>query len=56
MLKHREEEPPPRAEFLQDDTLQTIRWLRVIGDTIFAIGAFGFGWFVLNQAPMVDTH
>ena len=34
------------AEFLQNDTLQTIRWLRVIGDTIFAVGAFGFGWFV----------
>jgi nitric oxide reductase subunit B len=36
------------AEFLQDDTLQRIRWLRVIGDTIFALGAFGFGWFVVG--------
>lgn len=34
------------ADFLQDDTLQAIRWLRVIGDTIFAVGALGFGWFV----------
>ncbi len=35
-----------RAEFLQNDTLQVIRWLRIIGDTIFALGAFGFVWFV----------
>jgi nitric oxide reductase subunit B len=34
------------AEFLQTDTLQVVRWLRVIGDTIFAVGALGFGWFV----------
>ncbi len=34
------------ADFLQNDTLHAIRWLRVIGDTIFAVGALGFGWFV----------
>ncbi|MHB8898805.1 MAG: nitric-oxide reductase large subunit [Thermoguttaceae bacterium] len=34
------------AEFLQNDTLEAVRWLRVIGDTIFAVGAVGFGWFV----------
>ncbi len=36
------------AEFLQNDTLHAIRWLRVIGDTVFALGAFGFGWFVVG--------
>jgi nitric oxide reductase subunit B len=36
------------ADFLQNDTLQTVRWLRVIGDTIFALGALGFGWFVVG--------
>jgi len=34
------------AEFLQDDTLHVLRWLRVIGDTVFALGIFGFVWFV----------
>ena len=34
------------AEFLQQDWLQTLRWLRVIGDTIFAVGVLALGWFV----------
>lgn len=34
------------AEFLQNGTLQTIRWLRVIGDTIFTTGALALAWFV----------
>jgi nitric oxide reductase subunit B len=36
------------AEFLQQDYLQTLRWLRVIGDTIFAVGALALGWFVVG--------
>jgi len=36
------------AEFLETPTLETIRWLRVIGDTIFAIGAVYLGWFVFG--------
>jgi nitric oxide reductase subunit B len=36
------------AEFLETPTLETIRWLRVIGDTIFAIGALYLGWFVFG--------
>jgi len=36
------------AEFLESPTLQTIRWLRVIGDTIFATGALFLGWFVFG--------
>ncbi|MCS6927052.1 MAG: nitric-oxide reductase large subunit, partial [Candidatus Binatia bacterium] len=36
------------AEFLQTDLMNTLRWLRVIGDTIFAAGALALGWFVLG--------
>lgn len=36
------------AEFLEMPTLEAIRWLRVIGDTIFAIGALYLGWFVFG--------
>ena len=36
------------AEFLQQPLLQNLRWLRVLGDTIFAFGAVGIGWFVLG--------
>ncbi|MCB1182971.1 nitric-oxide reductase large subunit [bacterium] len=34
------------AEFMQQDYLQTLRWLRVIGDTVFAVGVLALGWFV----------
>lgn len=36
------------AEFLHQDIVQTFHWLRIVGDTIFAIGIFAFGWFVLG--------
>ncbi len=36
------------AEFLQTDLVGTLRWLRVIGDTIFAIGIVALAWFVLG--------
>ena len=36
------------AEFLQQDIVQTFHWCRVIGDTIFAIGVFALGWFILG--------
>ncbi len=36
------------AEFMQDPTLEVIRWLRVIGDTIFAIGTIALAWFVIG--------
>ncbi|WP_319501782.1 nitric-oxide reductase large subunit [uncultured Draconibacterium sp.] len=36
------------AEFLETPTLETVRWLRAIGDTIFAIGALYLGWFVFG--------
>ncbi|MCH7995378.1 MAG: nitric-oxide reductase large subunit [Planctomycetes bacterium] len=36
------------AEFLQTDLVGTLRWLRVIGDTIFATGIVALAWFVLG--------
>ena len=36
------------SEFLQTDLMQTLRWLRMIGDTIFALGAISFVYFALG--------
>lgn len=36
------------AEFTQTGIMNTLRWMRVIGDTIFSIGALALGWFVLG--------
>ncbi|MCC6793658.1 MAG: nitric-oxide reductase large subunit [Candidatus Hydrogenedentes bacterium] len=36
------------AEFTQTNLMDTLRWLRVIGDTIFAVGVLSLGWFVLG--------
>lgn len=36
------------AEFLQTDLMNLLRWLRVIGDTLFAAGIVALGWFVLG--------
>ncbi len=36
------------AEFMQSDLMQTLRWLRMIGDTVFAAGIVALGWFVLG--------
>ena len=36
------------AEFMQTPLLDKLRWMRVGGDTIFALGALGLGWFVLG--------
>jgi len=36
------------AEFLQTGGMNVLRWLRVPGDTIFALGALALGWFVLG--------
>ncbi|MBX6311728.1 MAG: nitric-oxide reductase large subunit, partial [Isosphaeraceae bacterium] len=34
------------AEFMQTSTMDTLRWLRIVGDTIFAVGILALGWFV----------
>lgn len=36
------------AEFLQTGLMDLLRWLRMIGDTTFALGAFALGYFVLG--------
>ncbi|HEY3356261.1 MAG TPA: nitric-oxide reductase large subunit [Polyangia bacterium] len=36
------------AEFLHQGPMQTLRWLRVVGDSLFALGALVLGWFVLG--------
>ena len=36
------------SEFLKTPLMDQLRWLRVIGDTIFAIGAVVLGYFVLG--------
>ena len=33
-------------EFMQTDTMEILRWLRVVGDTIFALGVVALAWFV----------
>ncbi|WP_347160017.1 nitric-oxide reductase large subunit [Pontibacter chitinilyticus] len=35
-------------EFMQTDTMQTLRWMRVIGDTVFAGGVLALGWFIVG--------
>jgi nitric oxide reductase subunit B len=36
------------AEFLHSGHLNQLRWMRMIGDSIFALGALALGWFVLG--------
>ncbi len=36
------------ADFLKTPLMDTLRWLRVIGDSIFALGVLALGWFVLG--------
>ncbi|KAJ3075181.1 hypothetical protein HK102_005667 [Quaeritorhiza haematococci] len=34
------------SEFMQTPTMHALRWMRVVGDTIFAVGIVALGWFV----------
>ncbi|WP_224997579.1 nitric-oxide reductase large subunit [Cesiribacter sp. SM1] len=44
------------AEFMSSDTLEVWRWMRVIGDTIFAVGVLVLAWFVLRIGiPKADN-
>ncbi len=36
------------SDFMQTDLMQTLRWMRVPGDTIFFIGAVALVWFVFG--------
>jgi nitric oxide reductase subunit B len=34
--------------FLQQPVLETLRWLRIVGDTVFLIGVGALVWFVIG--------
>lgn len=36
------------ADFMQGGTLSFFRWLRIIGDTIFALGTVSLAWFIVG--------
>ena len=36
------------ADFMQDPTIAFFRWLRVIGDTVFAAGTLALAWFIFG--------
>ena len=36
------------AEFLQTPWLQQLRWLRVVGDTVFGFGILAIGFFIVG--------
>lgn len=36
------------AELLQSPLLTRLRWMRMFGDSLFALGALVLGWFVLG--------
>jgi nitric oxide reductase subunit B len=35
-------------EFLNEPWLEFVRWMRIPGDTVFAIGALAIGWFMFG--------
>ena len=37
-----------KSEFMQTDVMQWFRWMRIVGDTIFALGAIVFCYFALD--------
>ena len=36
------------ADFMQQDYLQVLRWLRAVGDTVFAAGILALVWFIIG--------
>ncbi|MEZ6037883.1 MAG: nitric-oxide reductase large subunit [Planctomycetota bacterium] len=36
------------AEFLQQPLLETLRWLRIVGDTVFLAGVAALAWFTIG--------
>jgi nitric oxide reductase subunit B len=38
------------AEFMQQPLLETFRWMRVFGDTLFAVGTLALSWFIFGLA------
>ncbi len=35
-------------EFMQTALMQNLRWMRMVGDTLFAVGAVAWVWFAIN--------
>ena len=33
---------------MQTSTMDALRWLRIVGDTVFAVGILALGWFVVG--------
>jgi nitric oxide reductase subunit B len=44
------------AEFMQTPLMQTFRWMRGLGDTVFALGAVAFVWFTLDLILRKRPH
>ena len=44
------------AEFLQSPRMNQLRWLRMIGDSIFALGALALGWFIRGLVTGHSYH
>jgi nitric oxide reductase subunit B len=38
----------PSAELMQRPVMSASRWMRIPGDTVFAVGALVLGWFALG--------
>lgn len=38
------------SDLLYSPIVQTLKWLRMIGDTIFSLGIFYFCWFTINES------
>ncbi len=36
------------AEFMQQPWMETLRWMRIVGDVVFISGAGAFAWFVIG--------
>jgi nitric oxide reductase subunit B len=36
------------ATFLQSGLMENLRWMRIFGDTIFAVGLFSLAWFIFG--------
>lgn len=37
------------SDLLYSPTIQTLKWMRMIGDTIFSVGIFYFCWFTIDE-------
>lgn len=38
------------SDLLYSPTVQTLKWMRMIGDIIFSVGIFYFSWFTISEA------